>query len=181
MAYSEIDHQRCLDLYKLFGRNMSKVAREKNTPSRRTLITWANEGLPVETTGGLSWDEYLDRQEDAALTRAKEEALTRTTTEGKAMVLRMQDDVEDMLESIKHYVESGRANISAGDYERLARLWMQMANVDREKLEWMEDFMRKVANIILDVVDEHQFAKIKAKMADMATREAKKLNLTRNV
>jgi hypothetical protein len=178
--YEEKDYHKALTMYRTLGRNISAVERQMGV-SRPTLIGWKQSGYPVEVTDGRDWDMYLDEVDKAIVAEIKQREVLARIDDQRAFVSSEKERVRKMLDKVYDRI-LGRdgelpVEIKPADYDKLMRLYLMLDNQEQDKVLFMQNFIAKVIEIIADVVDEKQFALIKARFISMQQKERDKMPL----
>lgn len=177
MAYDSTDHARALEVYELTGRNMARTSRDTDI-SKPTLNKWRREGLPVEVTGGLHWDDYLDDKESAQV----QEMRLSVVEEEREFIDAQRERTRQMLDKIYTAVMAGGAEIKPSDYSKILRDYMLLQNMDQEKSDFMQAFASRMIGIVAEILmqldgGEPAFALFRSRVEQLMSRERESLDL----
>lgn len=174
-SYGTPDHKRALKLF-LTDLTYNGVSEAMGgNPSPKTIMSWADKGLPEEMTGGKTWEEYKDSlaRRSVALVKKREEQLTKSPQFMAAVV----EKVDDVLDVAYDRLLAGEARLNYADLDKLIRLRLMLSNTDQEKVEWMENTAAQMFKVAFEIMDERQFALFKARMIEMQSKKTKTLDL----
>lgn len=177
MAYSTEKKSSCLFTYRDLGRNMSATARQEGV-SKPTLYNWKKNGIPDEVTGGVEWDEWLDRQEERELQRRRAEEIE---TE-RSFLEDQRERTDEILNKIHAKILAGEVEVRPSDWDKMIRLRLMLDNKERDKLEFMNHMASVMVELVMECFDpsEQEFALFRSKLLNLQSREKQKLELPAN-
>jgi len=135
--------------------NLSRIARMEHMPSRKTLHDWKTEGVPVELTGGLGWDEYVQQKEEQIARDVRERAIIRYEQDTIDFLDRAKDDVRALFDQLRDRLLAGAGEAKFGDIEKLLMMFMRLDNQNADRLMWQQTMIRRMLEIIVHRLRNH--------------------------
>lgn len=173
--YGPVEQSDALRLYEQ-GESLSAISRRRGMPSRETLNNWKKDGTPVEITGGVPWDEYVDarRKADAQATRDRAVISTEETT--LTFLENAKNDVARLFEELRKRLATGEGEAKFADIEKLLNVYIRLDNSKANQLMWMQSVVRRLVQIVVRrVKDPNAVQLIQADLIALQEAEEKSL------
>ena len=172
MASKSSKHRKALDFYLLNGRNVTATAAHVGV-SRVTINSWRSKGLPASITGGKTWDDYGDLEENREIMRARTSGLQKEM----GFIDEARDTLELALKGIKVKIESDDFDAKPSDIPKIIEMWAKLETREADMKNWMNGIMIKIMELAARVMSPDQYAVFGTLLLDLNVQKTEKLDL----
>ena len=141
--------------------------------SRKTINTWAKNG---ELTDGTPWKEYREHHQTLAIMERRAAELQSSADGRRKFLQELRDDLIGPIYSrLMAKLETGDFQATISDLDTIAKLYVNLSDDGAQAMAVIEDFMRQLAAIVFEIMDEKQFALFKVRALGLQAEFEKKL------
>jgi hypothetical protein len=132
------------------------------TLSVPTIYRWAKEGIG---SNGVPWDDV----------RSARRAV-QVRDDAEARLEELKEAAAEAIELLRSRLRSGKARASFSDLPKIAEFLLAVENVNEDKIQFMQDFTREVARVLIKYIkDARTLAAISTELDGLVADLTKKL------
>ena len=139
-----------------------------------TIHNWKKSG---KLTDGVRWDLYRERHEEKYLQQTKTRDLSKSVEGETAFLEEVKKDLREVLYAgVVSKIQAGDFHASTRDFTEIVKLYNMLENGASEKMAFAHFFVGKIMEVVVDMLDDRQFAAFKLKIDGIQTEVEAKLN-----